>query len=168
MAFVRVKTIKGNRYGYLVENTWQPKGSRQQVKAYLGKIVTPTLGTPSVLPDITAQAFPDAVLALASWTLANHGFSTTQNGHAHGDTSVSLAQKRVTYKGKNAVLELHEGFLCNHTLQQVLDFVGEGSREEEVGKRLANTLLEAGLSVPQDAFVSLFNKIFKPLSGDGL
>ena len=35
MAFVRVKTIKGNRYGYLVENTWKGKGSRQTVKAYL-------------------------------------------------------------------------------------------------------------------------------------
>ncbi len=163
MAFVRVKTIKGNRYGYLVENTWQGKGSRQQVKAYLGKVVKPDVQPFGAAPDIANHSYPDAVLTLAAWTLANHGFQQNDGMHVKDDVSVNLSTKTVSRKSKNAVLELNEGFLCGHTLQQLLAFVGEGSREEEVGQRLANTLLEAGISVPQDTFVSLFKKIFKPL-----
>lgn len=161
--FVRVKNIKGNRYAYLVENTWQPKGSRQTVKAYLGKVLKPEPVSVQPLPDIAAHSFPDAVLSLTSWTLSNHGFQQTQDSHVKDNVSVNLAQKAVRHKTKNAALELNEGYLCDHTLTQLLNFVGEGSREQEVGQRLANALLEAGISVPQETFVTLFNKIFKPL-----
>lgn len=163
MAFVRVKTIKGNRYGYLVENTWQGKGSRQQVKAYLGKVIKPEPMPHGSAPDISQLSFPDSVHTLASWTLENHGFNKADTGHRKGDVSIDLNAKLVKHKTKNAVLELNEGFLCGHTITQLLQFVGEGSREEEVGQRLANTLLEAGISVPQDTFVTLFKKVYKPL-----
>jgi hypothetical protein len=163
MAFVRVKTIKGNRYAYLVENTWQTRGSRQTVKGYLGKVVKPDAQPFGNPPDISSLSYADAITTLASWTLANHGFSQTNDVHTKDAISVHLSNKQVLHKTKSAVLELNEGFLCGHTLSQLLDFVGEGSREEEVGQRLANTLLEAGIAVPQDTFVTLFHKIFKPL-----
>jgi len=161
--FVRVKNIKGNRYAYLVENTWQPKGSRQTVKAYLGKVLKPEMAALTPMPDISSHSFPDAVLALTGWTLANHGFQTLPDGYAKDHVHVSLATKAVRHKQRNAAVEMNEGYLCDHTLTQALNFVGEGTREEEVGQRLANTLLEAGISVPQETFVMLFNKIFKPL-----
>ncbi len=163
MAFVRVKTIKGNRYAYLVENTWQTRGSRQVVKGYLGKVLKPDaqpFGTP---PDISTLSYADAVTTLASWTLDNHGFSHADGKHTKDTVTVHVHDKQILHKSKSAVLELNEGYLCNHTLTNLLNFVGEGSREEEVGKRLANTLLEAGISVPQDTFVALFHKIYKPL-----
>lgn len=163
MAFVRVKTIKGNRYGYLVENTWQGKGSRQQVKSYLGKVIKPEAVPHGSAPDISQHQFPDAVHLLASWTLENHGFTKAETVHRKGEVNIDLAAKTVKHKTKNAVLELNEGFLCSHTITQLLQFVGEGSREEEVGQRLANTLLEAGISVPQDTFVTLFKKVYRPL-----
>jgi len=36
--FIRIKTIKNNKYGYLVENNWRKRkqSSRQKVKEYLG------------------------------------------------------------------------------------------------------------------------------------
>ncbi|MBI4151153.1 hypothetical protein HY492_03435 [Candidatus Woesearchaeota archaeon] len=163
MAFVRVKTIKGNRYAYLVENTWQTRGSRQTVKGYLGKVITPDAQPFGQPPDISALSYADAVTTLASWTLANHGFAHDQGVHSKEAVSVHLANRQVLHKTKSAVLELNEGFLCSHTLSQLLEFVGEGSREEEVGQRLANTLLEAGIAVPQETFVALFHKIYKPL-----
>ncbi len=163
MTFVRVKTIKGNRYGYLVENTWQTRGSRQTVKSYLGKVITPDAQSFGQPPDISALSYIDAITILASWTLTNHGFANDNGIHTKETVSVKLADKHVLHKTKSAVLELNEGFLCNHTLTQLLEFVGEGSREEEVGQRLANTLLEAGISVPQETFVALFHKIYKPL-----
>lgn len=162
--FVRVKNIKGNRYAYLVENTWQPKGSRQTVRAYLGKVIKPESSTANPIPDIAAQTYQDAVVSLTAWTLSNHGFQQTPEGHKKDHVQVSLTAKAIRHKARNAAIEMHEGYLCDHTLNQLLNFVGEGSREEEVGHRLANTLLEAGLSVPQETFVVLFNKIFKPLN----
>jgi hypothetical protein len=62
---------------------------------------------------------------------------------------------------------MNQGFLCNHTLSQLLDFCGEGTRPDEVGQRLANTLLEAGVAIPEDLFVDLFNKIYKPIDDSG-
>ena len=163
MSFVRVKTIKGNKYGYLVENTWQGKGSRQTVKGYLGKVIVPTANPAGVAPDITQLSFQDSVLTLARWTLENHGFAADTGKHTQETVTFDHASKAVLNKTKNAVLQLNEGFLCQHTMTQLLNFVGEGTREEEVGQRLANTLLEAGISVPHDTFVQLFTKIFKPL-----
>ena len=163
MSFVRAKKIKGNRYAYLVENTWQGKGSRQHVKAYLGKVLTPEAGTASSAPDISDKSFEDSVLTLAAWTLSNHGFANGDGLHVREEVSVDLSLKSVKRKTKDAVLELNEGFLCSHTLNQLLDFVGEGTREEEVGQRLAAALLEAGISVPHETFVELFKKTFKPL-----
>ncbi|MEK6849591.1 MAG: hypothetical protein AABY01_03400 [Nanoarchaeota archaeon] len=163
MAFVRVKTIKGNKYGYLVENTWQGKGSRQTVKGYLGKVITPTSAPIGIAPNISQLSYHDSVLALAHWTLENHGFAAETGKHVRESVTFDHAAKAVHNKTKNAVLEVNEGFLCQHTLTQLLNFVGEGTREEEVGQRLANTLLEAGISVPHDTFVQLFTKTFKPL-----
>lgn len=41
--FIRIKNIKAKNgdiypYYYLVENMWTPKGARQKVKAYLGRV----------------------------------------------------------------------------------------------------------------------------------
>ena len=37
--FIREKNINGQKYGYLVENTWNNGKIKQQVKKYLGKII---------------------------------------------------------------------------------------------------------------------------------
>ena len=163
MSFVRVKKIKGNRYAYLVENTWQGRGSRQHVKAYLGKVLTPEASSSVSAPDISDKNFEDSVITLAAWTLTNHGFANGNGLHVREEVNVDLGAKSVKRKTKAAVLELNEGFMCSHTLKQLLDFQGEGSHEEEVGQRLAGQLLEAGISVSHETFVELFKKIYKPL-----
>ena len=163
MSFIRVKNIKGNRYGYLVENTWQGRGSRQHVKAYLGKVLTPDATADNPAPDISNISFEDACLTLAAWTLSNHGFANDNGIHTRDEVSVDVKAKSVKRRAKDAVLELNEGFMCNHTFTQLLNFVGEGSHEEEVGQRLASALLETGISVSHETFVELFKKTYKPL-----
>ena len=37
--FVRAKTIKGKKYGYLVQNVWKKNKVSQKVKKYLGPII---------------------------------------------------------------------------------------------------------------------------------
>lgn len=163
--FVRIKKIKGSEYGYLVENTWTAAGSRQKVKAYLGKIIKPTKANEISAPELTGLSYADAVKAVAKWTLLQHGF---QEGSAsmlmNGTVLADIGECNFINKNNPAVIAMHEGFLCQHTMQQALEFIPSGNTEEAIGKELANILLEAGLSVPHEVFVQLFEKISQQYS----
>lgn len=156
MAFVRVKKLKGKEYAYLVENTWQDKGSRQKVKSYLGKVVKP-LRQKEAGVDIASMQFNDAVMALVKQELANHGFN--ESLELEGVKADLLNRSFVSGK-RNVVLALNEGFLCSQTLNEVLGFKPEGY-EEQAGEKLATVLVEAGLKLPKDVFVRLFEKVYK-------
>ncbi len=166
MGFVRIKKIKGSEYGYLVENTWTSKGSRQKVKGYLGKIIKPAKATDISAPDLKELTYADALKAITKWTLLQHGF---QEGAAsmlmHATVLADLQQGRFVNKTNPAVIAMNEGFLCNHTFQEALGFIPSSNIEEILGKELASVLLEAGLSVPHEVFVQLFEKMhntYKP------
>jgi hypothetical protein len=164
--FVRIKKIKGQEYGYLVENNWTAKGSRQKVKAYLGRIIKPAKNTELPAPELKDNSYADAVRAVAKWTLLQHGFQEgSQSMLMQGTVLADLAELKVINRTNPAVISMHEGFLCQHTLQQAISFIPSGNTEEIIGKELANVLLEAGLSVPHEVFVQLFEKIhntYKP------
>ncbi len=166
MGFVRIKKIKGSEYGYLVENTWTAKGSRQKVKAYLGKIIKPVKESELPAPELKKLSYPDAVKAIAKWTLLQHGFQEgSESMLISGTVLADLGELKVINKTSPAVIKMHEGFLCTHTLQQAIGFIPSGNTEEIIGKELANVLLEAGLSVPHEIFVQLFEKVhnaYKP------
>jgi hypothetical protein len=166
MGFVRIKKIKGQEYGYLVENTWTAKGSRQKVKAYLGRIIKPAKTAGQPVPELKELSYADAVRAVAKWTLLQHGFQEgSQSMLMSGTVLADLGESRIINRTNPAVISMHEGFLCTHTLQQATGFIPSGNTEETVGKELANVLLEAGLSVPQEVFVQLFEKVhntYKP------
>jgi len=166
MGFVRIKKIKGTEYGYLVENTWTSRGSRQKVKAYLGRIIKPAKAAELPVPDLTSLSFSDAIKAVAKWTLLSHGFQEGSSSMLmQGTVLADLAELKCINKTNPAVIAMHEGFLCQHTLQDAVGFIPSGNTEETIGKELANTLLEAGLSVPHEVFVQLFEKVhntYKP------
>lgn len=155
MAFVRVKKLKGKEYAYLVENSWTEKGSRQNVKAYLGKVVKP-FRQKEGLVDVAGMQFQDAVIALIKQELLNHGFSDNLELET---AKADLANKTFVSGKRNIVFALNEGFLCSHTFNEVLGFKAEG-HEEQVGEKLATVLVEAGLKLPKDVFVALFEKIY--------
>lgn len=74
MVFVRIKKLKGNEYAYLVANEWTINGSRQRVKAYLGRVIKP-LREKEKITDVSNLEYRQAILALAKQELINHGFS---------------------------------------------------------------------------------------------
>lgn len=160
MGFVRIKKIKGSEYGYLVENTWTAKGSRQKVKAYLGKVIKPVKATDIPAPDLKDLSYADAVKAVAKWTLKQHGFQEgAQSMLMQGTVLADLGELKVINKTNPAVVAMHEGFLCQHTFQDAVGFIPSSNVEEVIGRELANVLLEAGLSVPHEVFVQLFEKV---------
>ena len=159
--FVRIKKIKGYQYAYLVENSWQGGSSRQKVKGYLGRVYSldvehkPFSGTLS-------GSFKEIVRALVQWQLECYGFAITQQ-HAIKDglrvdlCTFSFVQEKT---GKVFVLKGKEGYLCQHTITELLSFTSEGY-EEKVGRDLAHAFVAAGISVPKETFITIFEKVYK-------
>ncbi|MBN2454849.1 hypothetical protein JXB11_04870 [Candidatus Woesearchaeota archaeon] len=156
--FVRVKRVKGQDYGYLVENTWTGSGTRQKVMAYLGKILKPArvkseglggfLKLDSVGEYIRKSEYREAVKALVRLELYNHAVDDK--------IAADFENFMVTKGGRNVVLALNEGFLCGHSLKRALEYVPD---EDYSGFLLADVLTGAGIKVEKDAFVALFEKL---------
>ncbi len=154
--FVRVKKIKGKPYAYLVENEWTPWGSRQKVTKYLGKAFTLTRFSEGL--NELPTGLQNAILEAAAQELTNHGFAREGTTLKQENIIVDLQEKTVRQNSKKVVLGMNEGYLCDHTLQQLLTFVPE-ERPDENAKKLANLALEAGLKLSNEQFVHLFEQV---------
>jgi len=153
--FVRVKKIKGNNYAYLVQNEWTPWGSRQRVTKYLGKTHTPTRYSEETTP--LPAGMKETITAAVVQELKNHGFVYNGGILRSEELTVNLHDNTVRLKNKNAVLALNEGYLCDHTLNQLLSFSPE-EHPDKNAKKLANLVLETGLKLSHEQFVHLFEQ----------
>jgi len=164
MAFIRVKNIKGNKYAYLVENTWKKRkgASRQKVGKYLGKVISLQRTGKEEFTRPLPETKEGIALTLVEHELLQHGFVKEGENLIQMDLRFSLPLKRfVDAKGKEdrIVLEMNEGFLCRETLAALLRFKPRREDEREDAIALAKAFLEAGLRVPHAAFVAYFEKI---------
>lgn len=154
--FVRVKKIKGKPYAYLVENEWTPWGSRQRVTKYLGKTTTLTKYSEEqkTLPTGMKPAITEAI----AQELVNHGFVREGDTLKQENITVNLNEKTIRHGTKKIVLGMNEGYLCDHTLQQLLTYQPE-ERPDQSAKKLANHVLEAGLKLNNEQFLHLFEQM---------
>jgi len=164
MSFIRAKKIKEHFYAYLVENSWKKKkqGSRQKVKAYLGRIISlaPKETTPFT-ESLETKKFTEAVKSVIRWQLNAYGFIPKEEKLISQDNIiVDFQQKTVKQNNANVALKINEGYLCSYTLHRLFEFEAEGY-EEEVGLQLAEVIVGAGLKVEKQLFVQLFEKIYK-------
>lgn len=170
--FVRIKKVKGKNYAYLVENSWKKrkqKGSRQKVKAYLGRIIKlDKVSEPELLKYLEIESYKELVeknkdeiiLDLVKWELKKHGFIAVNDSLIYGNLIFKLNDKRFydnENKEKNVVLEINEGFFCRQTLKRLINFKITGT-EKEIGLELAKRFLESGLKIPEELFVKLYQK----------
>ncbi|MBD3361637.1 hypothetical protein GF358_02475 [Candidatus Woesearchaeota archaeon] len=156
MGFIRTKTIKGKEYAYLVSNTWTINGSRQNVKGYLGRVIRPTKEREETTNTADSE-FKEAINSLITQELINHGFNEKL---MRDKTKIDLENRKIINGKKNIVLGLNEGFLCTYTLNNIMTLQLKG-HEEQAGMQLATALVEAGLKIDKETFVSLFEKIYK-------
>jgi len=154
--FVRVKKIKGRPYAYLVENEWTPWGSRQRVSKYLGKTETMQRFSEGLLELPTGMQ--PAITEAVAQELVNHGFVRDGSLLKQESITVNLDDKTVRQNSKKVVLGMNEGYLCDHTLQQLLTFSLEEKHEENI-KKLVNLVVEAGLKLSQEQLVHLFEQV---------
>ncbi|HLC62187.1 MAG TPA: hypothetical protein VJI52_04180 [Candidatus Nanoarchaeia archaeon] len=163
MAFFRVKKIKGKEYAYLVENEWKRKGSRQKVKGYLGRAYrlsqtnktdfSGLINNNEIEKYIQDNDANKIIKDLIEWELIN--FNVDRN-----EFSIDLTNRTLQRHKKNAVLVMNEGFMCDLTLSNLLEFKPEAD-EDSNGYNFARAFVEAGIKVPQDVFIGLFAKLYK-------
>lgn len=164
MAFIRTKKVKGWRYAYLVENKWKQSKTKQKVKEYLGRAhkLENIVGI-KFKKDITSMSFKEAVAELLKFELMKNGFKETKgkgNLLIKERFAVNFDNGHFLSDKKPVVFESNEGFICSSTFDRIMGFK-PSETEEETGLRLAEAILEAGISIPHDVFVKLFEKVHK-------
>jgi len=165
--FIRTKLIKGQSYAYLVENTWVQSRARQKVAKYLGKVIRiepkkelDFHEVAKVGNEYYEKDLKDIFLDIIKWEAMRHGFEESKpNVFVLDNLIINLNDKTVkktVRKSKPAVISMGQGFLCDHTINALLNY--DGSRDYQ-GFLLAEALLAAGLNIDKDFFVDLFRKV---------
>lgn len=170
MSFIRTKKIKkksGNcyEYAYLVENKWRKrlkgskKGARQKVKAFLGRVYSLNLVNDRNFSEhynikdideyVKENSLSKITKDLVLWEFFKHDVK---------DVAVDF-EEIILRKDKNKiVLRMNEGFLCDCTLKKLLNFKFKED-EYDAGVVLAKVFVEAGIKIPRELFVKVFEKI---------
>jgi len=158
MAFVRIKTIKGHKYAYLVENHWTGTSSRQKVSEYLGKVLDLPAKQSAPAPDMSGD-FKNCVDELIGWHLAQRGFRRKDHEISKGKLSFNLNKQAFFEDGREAscVIKANDGYLCKKTVADLKAYVATGT-DQEAGLDLAKAVVNCGLDLPKELFVALFEK----------
>jgi len=173
--FIRIKNIKNKKgkvypYAYLVDNKWykrgnkgKGKGSRQTVKRYLGRVYSfSKVQDVDFFDFLKIEGIDDFILKndknkmiknLVEWEFFRYGLD-------NGEFLVDFRNRKVLKGGKEISLRLNEGLLNSYTLGRLLRFKFTGEERED-GFKMAKAFVEAGLEVPKEVFIGIFNKVYK-------
>jgi len=151
------------RYAYLVENKWykRRKGARQKVKAFLGRVYQPSLANDvgffehfkiqDIDNYVKEKNVNDIKKDLIAWEFFKHNIK-------EGEFFIGFSEKIIRKYNNKAVIKMNEGYLCDYTLRKLINFRFK-AEEEHAGMALAKVFVDAGLQIPQELFVRLFEKI---------
>jgi len=160
MAFIRVKKIKNKDYAYLVKNTWTRKGTRQKAVKYLGKVIKLKKKDKKELKKYTHLTPKQIIHELILTELKSHGFKKRDNLFKLKKITFDPKTYIFSTRNKNIVLRLNNEFMCQHTIKNLLNFEHSGD-EEQIGLAFAKTIVSSGLTIPKEAFIHLFETIYK-------
>ena len=159
--FVRKKKIKGNDYAYLVENMWTKKGSRQKVRAYLGKIYYF-----EQVKNISLEENNDRqklLKNLIECEFLKHGFEKQGNEFVNKDLVVSFENNLIKIKNSDlqAAFAFNQGYLCNYFIEKLfnLQIAKKEKEKQEAMLDVAKLFVNAGINVPQEVFIKFYNLI---------
>lgn len=173
--FIRIKTIKGSKYAYLVKNKWYKSKLRsgQKVQKYLGKVYSLTSKKEISFQDYIQEEIHSYVqhnynkkifIDLICFELKKHDF-IEKNDYilTYQNLAVNLKNYKVydIQTGKDICLELNQGFLSSYTISNLLNFKPSEGKDLELGKLLGNTILDTGIAPDKDLFIQIFQKLYK-------
>lgn len=163
--FFRIKKIKGKEYTYIVENEWKRKSSRQKVRGYMGRVYRLDLKNNADFSEYIKiediQSYIEGndknkiIDDLVHWELFKHNADKEE-------FLIDVSASRIEKGKKRVAFHINDGFMCDVTLRNLLEFKAEGEEEED-GYRFARCFVEAGIKVPQEVFVGLFSKLYREL-----
>ena len=169
--FVRVKKRKGKNYAYLVKNEWTSRGTRQKVIKYLGRVVEIDKREPANfnVDELIKSSPEEFVIKTTQNELKSLGFTDEKDVMKLGSVEYNKKTHEIKKDGKKAVIKNNEGFMCQETINDLLNFarkdyekVDKDTRTEtksSIIKNLANKFLEAGLPANENYFIILADKI---------
>ncbi|HIH37791.1 hypothetical protein J4460_00130 [Candidatus Woesearchaeota archaeon] len=161
--YIRTKMISGLPYAYLVDNEWTSKGARQKIRSYLGRVhevgEEVALDFLSTLKEpiggyVRGSSRKKIVDELVLFELKKCGFSKVKRGYKKGRIRLDYGDEGFT---KKIVLQINEGHLCNHTIQEIISFKAMGDEHKD-GYALAERFVHAGIAIPKELFVAYFQK----------
>lgn len=163
MVFLRTKRINRHHYCYLVENHHTKNGPRQKVKKYLGKAIrlektreTPFPSpVPFLLPAQTSKT--ELLRSLIAWELKQHNFREKNYFLTNKDITFNRQTFQLKKQNKDIVLQLNEGFLSEFTLKRLLNFKKTNDLKQDA-PQFAKYFVEAGINIPQEVFITCYQK----------
>lgn len=174
--FIRIKKIKGLEYAYLVKSVWKDKTARQKVVQYLGKVYVLSKTNTASFETFCEQEKKDlknadlktSIQALMEWTLWQHSFTKDtfiqkkwllENGKVVGDPE----KLKITSGKKEVTLKISDGYMNSFTLKELLNIQINKNTEEQrqAATNLANAFVNAGIQIPQDIFIEVFQKVYR-------
>lgn len=174
--FIRIKKIKGLEYAYLVKSVWKDKTARQKVVQYLGKVYILSKTNTKTFETFRKEenkSIEDADLktiiqSLMEWTFSQYGFIKDplvqkkwlfENGKIVGDPE----KIKITSGKKEVTLKINDGYMNTFTLKELLNIQINKNTEEQrqAATSLAKAFVDAGIQVPQDIFIEVFQKVYQ-------
>lgn len=157
--FVRAKTIKGQRYAYLVENKWRRGRAKQKVKKYLGKIIE--IFPIEVLPmEFEGKTSRDLIRHLLTSFLLSCGFTQkSKNRFVLKKILIDLGRFKVLEGEKDVVLFCQEGYLYGRTLRELFKLQHDPIALRP-GLNIAEAFTSAGIKISSTYFIKLY-KMFE-------
>jgi hypothetical protein len=157
--FIRIKKIQGKDYAYHVENKRAHGKVKQKVKEYLGRVIMPSKSEDISFfefikssPELYVQnkSYKEIIVDLTRWELTKHDLN---------DIAIDMNTYSVKKNNTPIVIKLNEGYLYSKTLSDLLNFQAVGDDEYFIGKEFAELFVKAGIDIPKEVFVKLFEKI---------
>jgi hypothetical protein len=160
--FVRAKTIKGKKYGYLVENSWKKGKVKQQVKKYLGKIVDiPNLEEFEAV-DVEFKNRKQYISQIIFNDLIQRGFThdAKKKELTFDVITLSYFPFKVKENNKDVVLNLNKRYVYADLLNELCSFYEPESDSSRPGEKLARAFREAGIQIAKENFVTLYKELY--------
>ncbi len=155
--FIRLKKIKGKYYAYQVQNKRVGGKVKQKVKAYIGRAYFPKKTNEKyffefVNTNINNHNKPlkETVEDLIRWELFKHNLK-----------DINLDKFSIKKNNQKIILKINEGYLYDKTIKNIIKFKPVGDDEYIIGKEFAEVFVKAGIDIPKELFVKLFEKIIK-------
>jgi len=162
--FVRAKTIKGQKYAYLVKNTWKKGHVKQETKKYLGRILNisdPNSSFNSFDIDFSSS-LKDCMVLLIKKEFFSRGFvdHSRQNAIIFDDIIINFSTQKILKNDKNVVLFINNRYFYHDLLKDLLNFYQPESSDDVKGQKLAQLFSDSGISISKEDFVNLYKKIY--------